>query len=89
MRRLSDTYVADAQVLAAESTLQDLLRRFGQAIMQRFEVIAQARTRRLAADELRRLDDRMLADIGLTRSEIDSVLDDASGERRRSIATRQ
>ncbi|MEZ5843817.1 MAG: DUF1127 domain-containing protein [Hyphomicrobiaceae bacterium] len=89
MRRLSDTYVADEQVLAAESTLQDLLRRFGQAIMQRFELIAQARTRRLAAAELRRLDDRMLADIGLTRSEIDSVLDDASGERRRSIATRR
>lgn len=87
MKTLVSKTSADAGMLDI-ANVNGLLARLTARLVRTFDAIAARRSRKLAAEQLGRLDDRMLADIGISRSEIQSVLLDKSGERRRMSEVR-
>ena len=68
-----DTYAAASCARADVGTKNELLRMFVAWLAER--------ALKRAEDDLQRLDDRALKDIGLTRSEISSVLRELVGDR--------
>ncbi|MBV9735759.1 MAG: DUF1127 domain-containing protein [Acidisphaera sp.] len=62
---------------ARHQTAAGLLARAGQGLMAVLRTIAEAPARRAVVNELSTLSDRELADIGLARSEVRRVFDDA------------
>jgi uncharacterized protein YjiS (DUF1127 family) len=59
----------------ADAISRGVLRLAGLVRRSIFEPYARRRRRRLAIAHLRRLDDRLLADIGLTRAQIEQAVD--------------
>jgi len=65
---------------------RSLWRRVGDGIVRMIEVLAEARRRRRAIRAMQRLDDRMLADIGVSRSGIEAAVRD--GDRKAPLRAR-
>jgi uncharacterized protein YjiS (DUF1127 family) len=59
-------------------------RRVADAIVVVFEAFLEARAMRLALRDLHGFDDRMLADLGISRSGIEAAVRDGGPERRRT-----